>query len=201
MTGVAQLSFFSADLVEPAVADLAGVLAAHGQLVTSGGTARISVVVDAPWRAAALAVLARECGVPAETATSEEGSPLVRTAACAELVTLGATWTKGAVKTVPAGFTPGARAVRAWALTAGRCDDVGYLLGLDPHAVDTHEPLGGALSRAGMAATLLGVRGGGPALRVSGRRRLLRLVETVGDPPAQAPVRGCWPEVVGDHRE
>jgi hypothetical protein len=196
---VPQLSFFSADLVEPDVADLAGVLAAHGQLVRAGELARVSVVLDAPWRAQALAELVRACGVAAEVGLSEEGRPLLRTAACTELGPLGSQWTKGAVKAVPAGWIPNGRALRAWALTAGRGDDAGYLLGLDPHAEDTHSPLAAALSRAGLAATLLGARGGGPALRISGRRRLTRLVETVGEAPGHAVGARCWPEVRTPH--
>jgi hypothetical protein len=52
---VSQLSFFSAESVPPAVADLTGVLAAAGQVVMVGGGARLSVVVEELWRARALA--------------------------------------------------------------------------------------------------------------------------------------------------
>ena len=34
-----------------------------------------------------------------------------------------------------------------------------YLLGLDPHAPDTHSPLASALMRVGIAPTLIGTRG------------------------------------------
>ena len=37
-----------------------------------------------------------------------------------------------------------------------------YLLGLDPHAPDTHSPLASALMRVGIAPTLIGTRGGSP---------------------------------------
>lgn len=194
MHPVAQLSFFSAEMVEPEVLDLSGLLAAHGQVVSSGAGTRVSVVVPARWRAVAIAELMTAAGLQPELGTSEEGRPLVRTAPSAALAALGAEWTKGAVKTVPVGWTPGGRALRGWALAAGRADETGYLLGLDPHAADTHLPLAAALSRAGVAPTLLGPRGGGPALRVSGRRRLMRLVETVGPAPVEATGRGCWPE-------
>ena len=189
-----QLSFFSADLAEPTVADLAGLLAAPGQLSTAAGAVRLSVVVAAPWRVEGIAALVARAGLAAERATSEEGRPLVRTTPDARLLTLATDWTRGAVKTVPAGWTPSSWALRGWALAAGRRDDAGFLLGLDPHAADTHQPLAAALSRAGMAATLLGPRGGGPALRVAGRRRLQRLVETVGAPPEGA--ADGWPVVV-----
>ena len=191
---MAQLSLFSADLAGPAVHDLAGLLAAQGQLVTAAGATRVSVVVAQAWRAEGLAVLIRASGLGVETGRSEEGRPLVRSSASASLAPLRAAWTKGAVKTVPVGWVPGGRALRAWMLAAGRPDDAGFVLGLDPHAADTYLPLAAALSRAGLAATLLGSRGGGPGLRVSGRRRLLRLAETVGEAPAGAAATGSWPD-------
>ena len=58
---VSQLSFFSAESVPPEVADLTGVLAGPGQVVTVGGGARLSVVVDNQWRAVALAVPTTSC--------------------------------------------------------------------------------------------------------------------------------------------
>ncbi|MDG3009366.1 hypothetical protein G4X40_04305 [Rhodococcus sp. D2-41] len=191
---MSQLSFFSAETQPPAVGDLAGLLAGPGQVVLSaGGRARISMVVDADWRATALARLIHQAGLGAEITRSEEGRPLVRTASVPELVQLGRAWTKGAVKAVPAGWTVGPRGLRAWALAAGRTDGVRYLLGLDPHAPDTHEPLAAALARVGITSTPVGIRAGGPALRISGRRRLLRLRENVGEMPAEAPIEGFWP--------
>ena len=48
--GVRQLSIFGAETTEPSPADLAGLLAGPGRLGRMGGTARVSVVVDAAWR-------------------------------------------------------------------------------------------------------------------------------------------------------
>jgi hypothetical protein len=45
-----QLPFFGAETTEPAPADLAGLLAGPGRLGRMGGTARVSVEVDAAWR-------------------------------------------------------------------------------------------------------------------------------------------------------
>src|ERR671936_783719 len=45
-----QLPFFGAETTEPSPADLAGLLAGPGVLGRMGGTARVSVVVDAAWR-------------------------------------------------------------------------------------------------------------------------------------------------------
>lgn len=192
---MAQLSFFSAEANTPSVADLAGLLCGHGQVVSFGNTAaRLSVVVDEQWRADALAEAFAERGVEAELTVSEEEHPLVRTAFRADLIPLATAWTKGAVKAVPVGLTLDGARLRLWALAAGRWSDGGYLLALDPHAPDTHEPLGGALARCGLAATMLGARGGGPGLRVSGQRRLNRLAELVGLPPVE-PAQAHWPVV------
>lgn len=192
---MSQLSFFSADSVPPAVADLTGVLAATGQIVVVGDGARLSVVVDQLWRASSLADMIDEAGLAAEITRTEEDTPLVRTAVDPRLRTIAANWTRGAVKTVPPLWLPGPRELRAWTLTAGSPETDRYLLGLDPHAPDTHSPLASALMRVGIAPTLIGTRSGRPALRISGRRRLSRLVENVGEPPDAAEALLQWPHV------
>ena len=196
---MSQLSFFTAESVPPAVADLAGVLAASGQIVMVGArddqAARLSVVVDQLWRASALAEMIHEAGLEPEIARTEEDTPLVRTAVSQLLCPIATEWTRGAVKTVPPRWLPGPRELRAWTLAAGNPDADRYLLGLDPHAPDTHSPLASALMRVGIAPTLIGTRGGRPALRVSGRRRLSRLVENVGEPPDDPLALSLWPRV------
>jgi hypothetical protein len=202
---VSQLSFFTAESVPPAVADLAGVLAATGQIVMVGGSsessasrgagARISVVVEQYWRATALAEMIQEAGLESEISRTDEDSPLVRTAVSPLLRPIAAEWTRGAVKMVPPRWLPGPRELRAWTLAAGTPEADRYLLGLDPHAPDTHSPLASALMRVGIAPTLIGTRGGRPALRISGRRRLSRLVENVGEPPDAAEALALWPRV------
>jgi len=200
--GVSQLSFFTAESVPPAVADLSGVLAASGQIVMVGAPresrvqgARLSVVVDRLWRASALAEMIREAGLVPEIGRTDEDTPLVRTAVNAALTSMAAEWTRGAVKTVPPRWLPGPRELRAWTLAAGSPEGDHYLLGLDPHAPDTHSPLASALMRVGIAPTLIGTRRGRPALRISGRRRLSRLVENVGEPPDDADALLLWPRV------
>jgi len=192
---VSQLSFFSAESVPPAVADLTGLLATTGQVVVVGGGARLSVVVDDLWRAEALAEMIIETGLEAEITRTDENNPLVRTAVDARLTGIAAAWTRGAVKTVPPQWLPGARELRAWTLAAGLPEPDRYLLGLDPHAPDTHSPLASALMRVGIAPTLIGTRGARPALRISGRRRLSRLVENVGEPPNQIEALSAWPRI------
>jgi hypothetical protein len=192
---VSQLSFFSAESVPPAVADLTGILAAPGQVVLVGNGARLSVVVDRPWRAEGLAEMIAEAGLQPEIARTDENTPLVRTAVDSRLVGIATDWTTGAVKTVPVHWLPGPRELRAWTLAAGTPEADRYLLGLDPHAPDTHSPLASALMRVGIAPTLIGTRGSHPALRISGRRRLSRLVENVGEPPGDVEAFEQWPRI------
>lgn len=196
---MSQLSFFSAESVPPAVADLTGLLAAPGQVVLVGTgkdqAARLSVVVDAMWRAEGLAEMVVEAGLQPEITRTDEHTPLVRTALDPRLVPMALAWTRGAVKTVPPHWLPGPRELRAWTLAAGTPEADRYLLGLDPHAPDTHAPLASAMMRVGIAPTLIGTRGTRPALRISGRRRLLRLVENVGEPPGNVEAFHQWPRV------
>lgn len=190
-----QLSFFSAESVPPEIADLTGVLAAAGQVVAHQEGARLSIVVDQSWRATALADMINQAGIVAEIARTDEGTPLVRTAVDPRLTPIAAEWTRGAVKTVPPSWLPGPRELRAWALAAGTPEADRYLLGLDPHAPDTHSALAAAMMRVGIAPTLIGTRGARPALRISGRRRLSRLVENVGEPPGDDEALPYWPRV------
>ncbi len=194
---MSQLSFFSAEAVPPAVADLTGILAASGQVVLVGHgderAARLSVVVDRLWRAEALAEMIAEAGLVPEIGHTDENTPLVRTAPDRRLTALAANWTRGAVKTVPPQWLPGPRELRAWTLASGAPEADRYLLGLDPHAPDTHSALASAMMRVGIAPTLIGTRGTHPALRISGRRRLSRLVENVGEPPGDTDAFQQWP--------
>ena len=120
---MSQLSFFSAESVPPAIADLSGILAAPGQVVLVGGgesrAARLSVVVDRLWRAEALAAMIDDAGLRPEIARTDENSPLVRTAADVRLAAMAAEWTRGAVKTVPPQWLPGPRELRSLSLCAG----------------------------------------------------------------------------------
>jgi hypothetical protein len=207
---VSQLSFFSADLTPPRVQDLGGLLAAHGQI--SGGPAgvRLSILLDDEWRARALVREFRVRDVEAEVVPAAmalsaglielgsggegliEGGVLLRSVRTPGLVELAAKWTRGAVKSVPVGLRAEAGLLRCWTLAAGRQDDAGFLLGMDPHAPDTYEPLASACARGGLAGAFIGVRGGGPALRIVGHRRHARLVELLGTPPPEAP-EGAFP--------
>jgi hypothetical protein len=216
---VSQLSFFSADLTPPLMEDLGGLLAAHGQVSRTGLGTRLSILLADEWRARALLRELRVRDVQAEYLPAEQavagglidddlrqgGQPpestgpalptsgvLLRTNRTLELDALGVAWTRGAVKSVPVGLNAAAGLLRCWALAAGRPDENGFRLGLDRHASDTYEPLASACARAGLAGVLIGVRGGGPALRIVGHRRYARLVELLGTPPPEAP-RAAFP--------
>ncbi|AOS61140.1 hypothetical protein [Actinoalloteichus hymeniacidonis] len=195
----AQLSFFSSEARPPRVDDLGGLLCAQGQAVGFGhGTAaRISVITEDAWRVRELRNLCLARGVDVELARSDEGYPLLRTAFRTDLAALAARWLRGAMKSVPAGLELHGPALRIWAAAAGRMDGSGFLLGLDPRAPDTHGPIAEALARSGLPAAALGARAGGPALRVTGRRRIARLAELVGAAPTGVgdadEVLRCWP--------
>jgi hypothetical protein len=193
VTGV-QLSFFAADAQEPDVGDVEGLLAGPGQAVTVGAEARVSVVADAEWRAAALLEAFAERGLGGSRTTTVEGHGTVRTDFRAVLLPIAVTWARGAVKAPPRGFVLNGPRLRLWVVAAGRSDEHGYVLPLGEADLASWETVGAALAAAGLAATLLGARGGGPAYRVTGRRRLLRLAELVGEPPEGADPRD-WPRV------
>ena len=102
-------------------------------------------------------------------------------------------------------FLDGPR-LRLWVAAAGEPRPEGYALGLGPGGPgldpgtpgpgpgknelgEDHEVIDAALIAAGLAGTL---SDGGRCYLISGRRRLARLAELVGDPPDAAPP-GVWP--------
>lgn len=189
-----QLSFFSASS-EPAVpSDLAGLLCGPGQHVRRGDTARISVVVAELWRSEALLTEYADRDLDGEAvAASPDATWSVRTRFDAALDPLARQWSgSGAGKRVPPGFLLSGAALRLWCIAAVRQWEDGYALGLGERDEACWEPVGAALAQAGLPAVLVGSRGGGPAYRITRRRRVRRLGELVGDPPAGAP-DGAWP--------
>jgi hypothetical protein len=246
--GIRQLSIFGAETTEPSPADLAGLLAGPGRLGTMGGTARVSVTVDAAWRVHVLVAElvsrglvvswvpveapeeeeqetndetadVRETGAtPADddpsgetvdtadppgdtpvddavTAGIVEGSDTVRdrpglavapfevrTAYSSRLNALARAWPPPPDRL----FLSGPR-LRLWVAAAGVPQPGGYALGLDP--VDNPEIADSALVRAGLAGT---VSDHGLHYLISGRKRLRRLAELVGERPPAAPEQ-LWP--------
>jgi hypothetical protein len=213
-----QLSLFSVEAADPSPADLAGLLAGPGRVSRMGGTARVTVTVDAAWRVhvlvAELALRGLEVSwhplpapapAPAPEPTSEPtpepaapdprpagpqlpGGFEVRTAYSSLLAPLAAAWTAGGV---PRFFHLDGRRLRLWVAAGGRPDGAGFTL-LMP-AEPAREAVAAALARAGLAARTVADP---PGYRIAGRRRLARLAELVGDRPAAAPAE-CWPAVPG----
>ena len=195
---MSQLSLFSAAAREPRVADLEGLLAGSGQVVRRGPTARISVVVEAAWRADALLAEMQGLELSGELDRSEPGGLTVRTPWLPELHAVADAWTRGAVKIPPAGWSLDGARLRWWCLaegaTAGAVGATMYTLALGPNDEPAWLAVGAALAAAGVAGVLVGPRADGPAYRIVGQRRLSRLRELVGDPPEGVPVEG-WPPV------
>ncbi|MFC4943244.1 hypothetical protein [Pseudonocardia sp. GCM10023141] len=193
---MSQPSLFSAGARPPQVSDLAGLLCGPGQIVRfgAGDQARISVVLPHPERAPFVAAVCAAVGVPMDTVVTESGATALRSAFRCDLADLARSWTCGAVKTVPAGWQLDGSALRLWALSAGWSDERGgYLLSLDTHAPQTHDRLITAATRAGIPPARVT---GGTALRISGTRRVQRLVELVGPVPPRLS-REAWPRYWG----
>jgi hypothetical protein len=209
-----QPSLFGVVATDPSPDDLAGLLAGPGRLRRMGGTAQVNVRVDAAWRVHALvAELAlrdlpggwESTGAPGRGVVGGKGAGesyyVVRTAFTTHLVALADRWSAGPgeAKGPPPGLHLNGQALRLWVAAAGTASPDGYLLRLGAGDEASWPAVGAALSAAGLAAALLvsGVpEAGGPAYRITGRRRLARLAELVGDPPPTAPA-GAWPALPG----
>ncbi|MGC4854460.1 hypothetical protein ACLQ24_13935 [Micromonospora sp. DT4] len=189
-----QLVFFGADAAEPVVADLAGLLAGPGEVVRMGGTARLAVRVDAAWRVHVLVAELALRGLAASWAPTEDQRHAVRTSYTRLLKPLAVAWLNGPAKRPPAAFHLTGRRLRLWVAAAGTPEPPsGFLLGLGAEDdQESWDAVGAALTAAGLAGTLLGPDEGGPAFRITGRRRLARLAELVGGPPTAAP-HHAWP--------
>lgn len=190
---VRQPSLFSTEAADPVLPDLAGLLAGPGEVVRMGGTARISVVVDAAWRVHALVAEFAARGVPASWEPTGDGRHQVRTAYATTLAPLARAWLpRGPVKRPPAGFHLNGRRLRLWLAAAGAADPVGFLLRLGAGDEECWPAVRAALAAVGLPGAFVEPGEGGPAYRIAGRRRLARLAELVGDrPPAAPPAE--WP--------
>ncbi|MDQ1710648.1 MAG: hypothetical protein QOE45_98 [Frankiaceae bacterium] len=188
-----QLSFFSAGARPAGVDDLEGVLCGPGQVVRQGDTARVSVIVHADWRVAALLDALTALGLDGGTAEAhEEGGTTVRTLFDPRLVPLATRWSGGGAKRAPLDLALDGPRLRWWALAAGRDTPAGYVLHLGPQDESVWPAVGAALVRAGLTAGQIGPRADGPAYRITGQRRLARLRELVGERPPDVPAE-AWP--------
>jgi hypothetical protein len=195
---MSQMSLFSAGAREPQLADLDGLLAGSGQVVRRGREARVSVVVTDPWRVTALVselhalLLEPELEDGADDGGGTQDGIAVRTPWLERLRPLADAWTRGAVKAPPPGWELDGPRLRWWCLADGRAAAAMYTLGLGPNDQQAWAPVGAALAGAGVPGLLVGPRADGPAYRIVGQRRLNRLRELVGDPPAGA-AAADWP--------
>jgi hypothetical protein len=180
-----QPSLFGVLATDPAPEDLAGLLAGPGRLGRMGGTVRISVPVADAWRVHVL--IAELTGRKLPASWEPDGATyVVRTAYTTRLLGLADRWRSGP----PTGLHLNGQALRLWVAAAGTPSPDGYLLRLA--ADESGWPaVGAALAAAGLAAALVASE---PAYRITGRKRLARLAELVGDPPATVPP-GTWPGI------
>jgi hypothetical protein len=189
---MSQLSLFGATAREPALDDLEGLLAAGGQLARRDHAARVSLVLRERWRADAIAAaMADLLRLDAEVGSAEMGSA-VRTPWLVELRPMADRWTRGAVKCPPDGWVLDGARLWWWCLATGRGDPGMYTLALGVNDDHAWLSLGSALAGVGVPGVLVGPRADGPAYRIVGRRRLVRLLELVGDRPADVP-DDAWP--------
>ena len=85
---------------------------------------------------------------PAAAGDGSRTATVFRSQRTSVLADLAAAWTRGAVKAVPVGLTLTPGLLRCWTIAAGQPAAVGFLLGLDPHAPDTYEPLAAVCAAA-----------------------------------------------------
>lgn len=186
-----QISFFAADVAGPSVADLAGLLCAHGRILAFGGTAaRLSITVDERARADALVAEFARRGVTVRGARVDQGYELA-TAFRADLLDLAGHWGGTGTKTVPEGFRLDGGALRLWALAAGSPAESGHVFGFDAAAPQTHEALTSAFGDVGFAGRAVSPLAEPAGVLISGRRGLIELTELLG--PISGAVEPWWP--------
>ncbi|MGH3727183.1 MAG: hypothetical protein ACRDTU_00345 [Micromonosporaceae bacterium] len=127
-----------------------------------------------------------------------EGHISVRTAFSTCLAPIASRWLHGAVTRPPDGFELNGPMLRLWYIAAGRVlgppggHSQAVVLGLSATDQTTWPAVVAALRRSGLPGAVLGPRGGGPAYRIVGRRRVARFAELIGTAPGTVPV-GVWP--------
>ncbi|MGN9811111.1 hypothetical protein ACTMSW_17345 [Micromonospora sp. BQ11] len=187
-----QLAFFGAEAADPSLADLAGLLAGPAEVTVMGGTARLSVLLDAAWRVHVIVAELAQRGLPASWEATDDARHTVRTSYTRLLKPLAAAWLHGPVKRPPAGFHLNGRRLRLWLAAAGTPEPPDVVLRLGPGDEQGRDRVGAALAAVGLPGATVSDGPGGPAYRVTGRRQLARLAELVGDRPKAAPV-SAWP--------
>ncbi|MDM4722150.1 hypothetical protein QTQ03_22100 [Micromonospora sp. WMMA1363] len=187
-----QLAIFGAEATDPSVADLAGLLAGPAEVSVMGGTARLSVVVDAAWRVHVLVTELAARGLRASWAETADGRHAVRTSYTRILKPLAEAWLGHPTKRPPDGFHLNGRRLRLWLAAAGSVRPPDVLLHLGPADEERLVAVGAALAAVGLPAAPEEATPTGPAFRITGRGPRARLAELVGDAPPKAP-SAAWP--------
>jgi hypothetical protein len=222
------MSLFGADVVPARPVDLEGLLAGPGQVVRMGGTARISVIVDEAWRARTLLAefALRGLAATGQRTSAATGQPDgagagdaavaghigVRTAFSASLAPIAARWLRGALTRPPEDFDFNGQMLRMWFIAAGQPhgpqrpgrsgampSSRAVTLRLSATDQSAWPAVGAALRRAGLPAELIGPRGGGPAYRIVGTRRIAGFLELIGSRPESVP-ESAWPRTISKRR-
>ena len=185
-----QFSLFGAEAADPLVEDLDGVLFAGGDWVRAdgGSAARLSVLVAEQWRAEALQSEFADRGLDSDTAPAPGELIAVRTEVTTRLAPHAQRWTRGAALRPPADLALSASGLRLWAIASGRAEEAGFLLRMADPDGELHRTAGAQLARLGVTAVEIGSRFRA-GWRVTSVKRLRRLAELIGAPPA-----GCGPD-------
>jgi hypothetical protein len=149
----------------------------------------VSVVVEERWRAVALTSEMRARGLAATCVSTVDEHLGVRTPYSSTLAPLAAAWLYGAVKLPPPGYALDGRQLRLWMTAAGEREPAIVTLRIGRCEDPVPKTLQRALAGFGLPSEIVTgtARSGGPALRITGRRRINRLAELIGDPPVAAP--------------
>jgi hypothetical protein len=153
------------------------------------------VLVEGGWRVPTLLAELQQRRLDAEAAPGAggRGATSVRTGFEPRLLPLAGRWTGSAGKQAPADLRLDGGRLRLWLVAGGSpAGPDGWQLALGVNDADVWLRVGAALAGAGLAGALVGPRVSGPAYRLTGARRLTRLAELVGPPPAGCPA-GDWP--------
>lgn len=184
-----QFSLFGAETAEPALSDLDGLLIAGGDWVRReqepDEASRLSILVADQWRVDALLAELAARGLAADQTPGADDLVAVRTEKTPKLAALAKSWRQGASLRIPAGFQLSPAGLRLWAIAVGRSDEVGYFLPTAERNADLHRAGGAQLSRLAVTGTEIVTRPG-PGWRITSMKRLRRLAELLGSPPAGA---------------
>ncbi len=137
----------------------------------------------------------------------------VRTAFSASLATIAARWLRGALTKPPEDFDFNGHMLRMWYIAAGQAhgpqqpgrsgalpSSRAVTLRLSATDQSAWPAVGAALRRSGLEAELIGSRGGGPAYRIIGTRRIAGFLELIGSRPASVP-EPAWPRMLARRRD